>query len=337
MSIIKFFISVFLLTIPLSLFAQEDTAYFVSYTHKLTTRFYLSQKYTSLTLHNSSNDVDLRYTPNTTLNMGIGFTYRAATLNLAYGFGFLNPDKDHGKTKYLDLQYHNYGKRLVFDVFGQFYKGFYLASKGQGRLDGQYYIRPDLFVYELGFNLQYVLNNKVLSHRAGILQDEWQKKSAGSFLLGAETYFGHVSGDSTIIPVKVNQKLAALDVRRLNFFQLGPNGGYIYTLVIQKNYFVSASISLSLDYTSNTSYDRQGSKHQRGLSPNTFVRLSTGYNSEVWAVSVVYLNDGVNIATGGPATRATLNTGNIRVNLVRRFALDRRNKAAREMMDFKAF
>lgn len=338
MSALKIIISIFFLTITTHLFGQADTSYIVTYPKKITTRVYLSQKYTSLTLYNSSSNVRLRYRPNTTLNLGIGATYKFATINLAYGFGFLNPDTDHGKTRYIDLQYHNYGRRVVFDVLAQFYKGFYLAPKGEGRPDGQYYIRPDIFVYQLGLNVQYVLNHRGLSHRAGILQDEWQKKSAGSFLVGAETYFAQVSGDSTVIPYKINEQLAAQDVKRLNFFQLGPNAGYIYTLVIKKHYFISGSLSLSVDYTSNTSFDQRGAQHQKGFSPNTFVRISTGYNSDVWAVSVVYLNDGVNLATGGPATRASLNTGNIRANLVRRFVLKKHiRKKVEKIMDLKPF
>ena len=265
--------------------------------------------------------------------MGIGFTYRGATLNLAYGFGFLNPDTDHGKTRYLDLQFHSYTKTLVVDVLGEFYKGFYLP-KGEARMDGNYYVRPDIFVYELGLNVQHIFNYKQLSHRAAMYQDEWQKKSAGSFLAGAEIYYAHVSGDSSLIPAQKNKDAALTDIQKLYFFQLGPNVGYMYSLVIKKHYYVSGSLSASIDYTANKSFSNSDTEHQRGLSPNTFIRIGTGYNSNVWALSLVYVNDGVNLATGGPATRATLNTGNIRFNITHRFALQKRaKKVLNEVMD----
>lgn len=328
-------ITILLFTVSFNLFGQVDTAYYFSYKRQLTTRLYLSQKYTSLTLHNSKHDVRLMYRPNTTLNMGIGVTFHGATLNLAYGFPFLNPDTDHGKTRFLDLQFHSYRKNLILDVLAEFYKGFYLLPKGEGRPDQNYYIRPDIFVYELGVNVQHVFNHSAASHRAAMFQDEWQHKSAGSFVAGGEIYWGHVSADSTLTPSKVNKTAAAEDIRKLYFFQLGPNAGYMYTLVIKSHYYIFGSLSASLDFTANKSFSKDGADHQRGFSPNTFIRLGTGYNSAAWALSLVYINNGVNLATGGPATRATLNTGNIRLNLTHRFPLRKRLKrVVNRMLDF---
>ena len=112
-----------------ALHAQHDSTYYVSYTKLLTTRLYFSQKYTALTIKNKKDNYTLHYQPNTTLNLGVGATYKWATINLAYGFGFLNPAEDKGKTKYLDLQFHGYDQKFNLDVLGQFYKGFYLNPK----------------------------------------------------------------------------------------------------------------------------------------------------------------------------------------------------------------
>ncbi len=313
--------------------AQHDTTYYNVYDDKITGRFYFSQKYTIITVHDEKNKIDLSYRPNTTLNMGVGATYRWATLNLAYGFGFLNPERGQGKTQYLDLQFHNYGRKVVYDAFGQFYKGFFLGPKGLGRTDGQYYLRPDLFIYELGLNAQYVFNHKRFSHKAGSHQSEWQKKSAGSFLLGAEVYWGHINGDSSIVPTNVNKEAAAREIKQLYFWQLGPNLGYAYTLVIKRHFFVTGSLTVSYDYGENTSFDQNGSYHESGFTPNTFIRIFTGYNSDVWALSIVYVNDTVNLATGGSATRATVNTGNIRVNLVRRFPIKKKLQKMLDIID----
>src|SRR5688572_32818258 len=105
----------------------QDSTYYVSYERQLTTRFYFSKKYTSLKFRDIGENYNLTYRPNTTLNMGVGATYRSFTLNLAYGFGFLNPERGQGDTKYLDLQFHTYTRRFVIDMFGQFYRGFFLT------------------------------------------------------------------------------------------------------------------------------------------------------------------------------------------------------------------
>ncbi len=41
---------------------------------------------------------------------------------------FLNPERGQGDTRYLDLQFHTYSRKVVLDAFGQFYRGFYLAG-----------------------------------------------------------------------------------------------------------------------------------------------------------------------------------------------------------------
>ncbi|HMT29810.1 MAG TPA: DUF4421 family protein, partial [Bacteroidia bacterium] len=192
-------------------FGQNDTSYYESYTSQITGRFYFSQKYTSLIIDHENDQLDLKYRPNTTLNMGVGASYDWFTLNLAYGFGFLNQDEEKGKTNYLDLQAHLYGQKLNLDLFGEFYKGFYLSQKGKAVNDDSYYQRPDLKVTELGASVQYIFNDEKISFKAASIQTQRQKKSAGSLLIGAELYFGIVKSDSSIFP-----SLVFADSLRLN-------------------------------------------------------------------------------------------------------------------------
>ncbi len=228
--------------------AQQDSSFFVSYPKLLTGRFYFSQKFTSLDFRNTKEHYTLDYKPNTTLNMGLGATYKWATLNLAYGFGFMNLDGNKGKTDYLDLQFHGYSKRFNLDVLGQFYRGFYLSQSGWDH----YYIRPDLRVNIVGGSFQYTFNYRRFSLRASFLQTDWQKKSAGSALIGFETYTGRVRADSTFTPTFVNREVVKLNETKMSFIVLGPNVGYAYTFVVQEHFFLTGSASVSLDYGMNT-------------------------------------------------------------------------------------
>src|SRR5918993_3497745 len=297
----------------------QDSTYYVSYEKLLTTRFYFSKKYTSLKFRDIEKNFNLTYRPNTTLNMGVGATYRSFTLNLAYGFGFLNPERGEGKTKYLDLQFHTYTRRFVIDVFGQFYRGFFLTQNSTNSPDTEYYLRPDLTVNQIGASVQYMLNHKKFSYRASFLQSEWQKKSAGTFIFGLETYGGKVEADSSIIPKFVNNEQASREITELRFFEFGPNAGYAYTLVIKKHFFLTASASVSLDFGQNTVFDQTGTVKSFGVSPNSFFRFFGGYNSSKWALSVIYVTNSVRLATGSFDRRTILDTGNFRVNYVYRF------------------
>src|SRR5690606_28091376 len=125
-----------------------------------------------------------------------------------------------------------YPRKLVLDLFGQFYKGYYLAPEGRGALpDENFYVRPDLKVTKLGVSAQYVFNHEKFSYRASFLQNEWQQKSAGTFLAGFEVYGGGATADSTIVPGMLIED-ESRNFEALRFFEFGPNAGYAYTLVV---------------------------------------------------------------------------------------------------------
>ncbi len=296
--------------------ASWDTAYYDDYTAQLTTRFYFSQKYVSLLLDNDNDDLDLTYRPNTTFNMGIGASYDWFTLNLAYGFGFLNQDEDRGETDYLDLQAHFYGQKVNLDLFGEFYNGFYLTPEGKASTDGSFYLRPDLKVTELGVAAQYIFNDKKVSFRAAALQNQRQKKSAGSLLVGAEFYFGLVRADSSVYPSLI--AMDSLNHNQADYFEFGPNVGYMYTFVFFKNFFITASIAANLDYGVTNYYNNNGSFSEKGLSPNAMFRAFAGWNTPKNAVSLVFTNNNVSL-TSPENTQVGINTGNFRINYVRRF------------------
>jgi len=301
---------------PLLVSGQGDSTYYEDYTSQITGRFYFSQKYTSLIIDNKDDKLDLTYRPNTTFNMGIGASYDWFTLNLAYGFGFLNQDEERGETEYLDLQAHFYGQKLNLDLFGEFYNGFYLHPKGKASTDDSFYLRPDLKISELGASVQYVFNDTRYSLRAASIQTQRQRKSAGSILAGVEFYFGVIRADSSIYPSMV--KVDTLNNNQADFLEIGPNIGYGYTLVFLKNFYLSASLSANLDYGITNYYNDAGSDHSTGISPNAMVRIYAGYNTPKNAFSITYINNKVSLS---PAehNRVAINTGNYRINYVRRF------------------
>jgi hypothetical protein len=309
----------------------HDTTYYNSYENQITGRYYFSKKYTILNFRNLIQGYNFSYRPNTTLNMGVGATYRWATLNLAYGFGFLNPDRGQGDTRYLDLQFHTYGRKIILDAFGQFYRGFYLAGTDI-TTDNSYYLRPDLRVNLVGVSTQYIFNHDRFSYRAAFHQNEWQKKSAGTFIAGFEVYYGTVLADSTIVPTALDRPIAASNIDHLKFFEFGPNAGYAYSLVIRRHFYITASAAVGFDY-GGTQVIRDGEgEWVYGVSPNTFFRIFCGYNTRVWAVSVLYLNNGVHLHARGEG-QVTFNTGNARLNFVYRFKPSRKAKRMLKYID----
>ncbi|HLT81691.1 MAG TPA: DUF4421 domain-containing protein [Cyclobacteriaceae bacterium] len=310
------------LSIPGLLLGQFDTSYYVSYEDQLTARFYLSQKYVSFRYIDSADDLVFQYLPNTTLNMGVGATYRWATLNLAYGFAFLNPENGKGETKYFDLQGHFYGRRVTVDIIGHTYKGFYLSNDEYRSPAGDYYLRPDMRLNGVGLTGQYILNADRFSYRAGFLQNEWQKKSAGTVLVGWQLVLGSVSADSSLVPQQLDDEIRTSGPDQVGFFETGPSLGYAYQLVIGKHFYVMGSLAAVFTFGTVVS---EGETRERSSSfiPNVTFHAFAGYNSETWAISLTYTNSVVNIRGGLSDEWFSMDAGNVRLNFARRFRLKR--------------
>jgi hypothetical protein len=301
-------------------FEDHDSSYYHSFDHYITARFYFSQKYAGLELERPANVSRFRYIPNTSLTMGVGVTYQSISLNLGYGFSFLNTDHERGKTNYLDLQSHIYGRKWTIDLLGQFYKGYYLTPRGlAASIPQSFYIRPDLRTRLFGVSAYRLLNADKFSYRAAHLQNEKQKKSAGSFLLGAEIYYGIIKADSSLVPSVLSENYGQKGVRRLDFVKIGPGIGYAYTYVIKKDFFVTGSLcaSLSLDYSYQHGANDKAEKF--GLNKGFIYRIVAGYDKNNWNVNISLVGNQLTVASATTRDKYLLSTGNFRLTFARRF------------------
>lgn len=313
---------------------ETDTNYVKSYERDIIGRIYLSQKYTSIVVPGTSNTPSFRYRPNTTLNLGLGATYKSFSLNLAYGFPGLNGDgSQRGKTKYLDMQAHLYGRKVVTDLFGQFYSGYYISPSGFVPGVSGFYIRPDLKVRMVGGSAYYVFNNRKFSYRAGLIQNEWQTRSAGTFLLGGDVYYGVINSDSTLIPQEIAENYPQGAVKRLRFFNIGPGGGYAYTYVYKQNWFATGSLTVNIPLDivrENTAIEE---RNKVTVSPNFIYRLALGYNSRRWIYTASVVNGIVTAKGSFNEGNYRVNTGNYRLTVARRFSLNRKSRKVLKPVD----
>ncbi|WP_230981219.1 DUF4421 domain-containing protein [Echinicola salinicaeni] len=309
-----------------SIIEDDSNAYFSKFPELITGRVYASRKFSGVKIHDKLDQVPyLNYWPNTSLNLGVGVGYDALNLNLAYGFGFLNPDRGKGETNYLDAQFHTNPNGWVVDGYLQFYKGFHLIPEGTfAANDRSFYYRPDMVFREIGASVQYILNKDKFSYKAAFYQTEWQKKSAGSLLMGFEMYGGSVRGDSSLIP---QSELVSVqrDFSKTSFFELGPNIGYAYTLVIAKHFFIMgyASVSPSFGFT-----QMRGEMSSIGwsLNPNYLLKGSVGYNTKRWAINANFMYENVRLAKVKDFNTEFF-VGNVRANFIYRFVAGPKTKS----------
>jgi Domain of unknown function (DUF4421) len=308
---------------------DHDTSYYKTYRSMLTARGFLSRKYNVMSFNPPEPVTPFQYRATTSLNIGIGATYHAFTLNIGIGVSKFNPNKEKGDTKYLDLQGHFYARKWNIDLLGEFYKGYYLTPQGLAAPFGnEYYIRPDVGLSLIGFGFYRALNDQKFSYQAGLLQNEWQRKSAGSILVGGEIYYGAIYGDSTLTPASIDPKTAALGINKYHFFSFGPGIGYAYTLVFKEHFFIlaSATIDLAFRYSTEISSGLNTKAELFGFRPNYDLHAGAGYNGNKWSLSVLWVDTELFMRGESSGYHYTVAVGNYRLIYARRFNLSRKTK-----------
>lgn len=294
--------------------ADHDSTYYLSFRESIIARVYLSRKYTTLELKKGNDPPRLRYRPNTNLNLGLGFTYRNLSVNIAHGFGFLNNDDEKGKVKKTDLQFRLYTRKWAIDGYGQFYKQFYVYPKGRGNADNlNYYIKPNLKLSLVGLSAFRIFNSNRFTLHPAFVQDEVQLKSAGSFLAGAQIYYGDVKADSALVPALLALFYDRRSISQVRIFEIGPGVGYAYTLVLPYHFYLTGSFNVNVNLGLVKETGTDGSTNHVSANANMLYRLGAGYNNGNWNLNAFWVN--TRFAAKGDVTGNSyiFNAGNYRL------------------------
>ncbi|GAA4455555.1 hypothetical protein GCM10023092_19410 [Rurimicrobium arvi] len=300
--------------------------YIGDYHRDLTLRVFGARRYYSYGLHDKGFAYNPKYFPNTPFNIGAGFNYRVLGLNIGFNLPLINDTKEHGKTRFLDLQTHFYGRKLTMDVLFQHYRGFYMPEYNflkDGTAQDPVYIRPDIRFTNLGFSAQYLLNGKKFSIRAAFLQNETQLRSAGSPIIGGGVNLTRIAADSSIIPGNPSQDnyFDNLHFNRSSILSSQVHAGYGYTIVLPLHLFITAAVTAGIG-VNFSSLNGPGERTQ-GIGTDAFstARLGMGYNSRRYFAGIQYY--GTLLSSSAPLiyTRQEFGAGNFRISFARRFTL----------------
>ncbi|MDU1892227.1 MAG: DUF4421 domain-containing protein [Dysgonomonas sp.] len=292
----------FFLLFPCLCPAQTDSTYIGFFEQELALRPYVYDKFTALSHEIGDHDEEVTYRPNNPFGIGLGITWKNISLSGGYGFDFMR-NKKKGKTRSIDFQYHYYGRKFVMDFFFQDYKGFFTEDEDK---DGVYTLFPDIRLKQYGIFGQYVFNGRKFSYKAAFSQNEKQLKSAGSFLLGGGIYYNQAFSDSTIVESIPN---------KLNNYQIGVSGGYAYTWVFKKNFYLSGSFSVGVNLGTESLKIRKVEVY-----PSLFPRMSMGYNSDTWSIALSGVNNRVYVHFEDK-DKLSFDTGSLQISFVKRFRI----------------
>ncbi|MBK8498802.1 MAG: DUF4421 domain-containing protein [Flavobacteriales bacterium] len=310
-----------------------DSSYVLDYTHMLTVRAYFSTKFNAMDVDDRKLASHIEYRPNTNVNFGLGASYRAFTLNLGVGVPALNRDDSlRGDTKYLDAQGNMYGRRFAINLFAQIYRGYYidqLSFPGYS-LDTSYAdalredrLRPDIRQRNFGASVMHILNNRCFSYRAAFNQDAWQRRSAGSWLVGGNFVYQGVRAERSVIPSAIDSLWREpLRFRRIDQVEFGGMGGYAHTFVVQQRWYFSITACVGLGLVRNGSSVQSPEGYEQrthwGGNLRTQARMAAGYNSARTNVGISYVNEQSQTSLA-PSAVYGWSVGNFRIFFVKRF------------------
>lgn len=306
-----------------------DTTFIADYHNELITRAFGSRKYTTFALQNKGFAEKLRYLPNSPFNVGVGFNYKMIGINLGFNLPIINDTKIYGKTKFLDLQSHVYGRKLIVDFYLQRYRGFYLSNNNVilDNNNNQVYIRPDLQILNSGIEFQYLFNWRKFTFRGAFLQNEVQLKSAGSPIVGI--YIGNISvyDDSAIIPqnLKYNNFFNDNQYYHTNIRNATFSAGYGYTQVLPYHLFVTAAATGGFGINNTLLLSRAlGSSSSFGSNVSGTFRIGLGYNARRYFAGIHYVTTRASNTTPINYARQELGAGNFRISFARRFTVKKK-------------
>lgn len=333
------FVSFCMNCLPLSLRGQlfdklsigtTDTNYVKSYSDELTLRIYTSRKFTNFTLSDKLVKPDLEYSPNDRLNLGFGATYYGFSINVGINFPFINNDDEvYGETSYIDLQSHILMRKFTFELWLSYYQGYYIGNPQNTIPDwnntSKYPQRADINSVVGGLSSYYIFNHKKFSYRAAFTQDEWQKKSAGSFLVGGSIYAVNVAADSSFIPYNIYDTsfYSGYHFNHSYFTTISANGGYAHSFIIKKKLFFTISLLAGLG-VGNSKITGISNKPEASLSEvtmnsNLTFRVALGYNSSKYYIGFSNVNSFFSSPSPIENTSMAFGLGNVRFNIAKRF------------------
>lgn len=299
---------------------QHDSTYYETFPDKVNVRLYVSQKYVHLNFPGSQGAKELEYKANPKMNLGIGFTTKSFSLNIFNGFAFFNKEKEpRGKTKGLDLQFHLYPKKWTIDILAEMPKGFHIEPKGQaGAAADAYYYRPDIKTSLYSLAAYRIPNKEKFSYRAALLQTEWQKKSAGSFLFGGNIYRGKMEGDSALVPRAIEAGNQVAGMTKMDVFGFGPGAGYAHTFVVKQHFFFTGSIIANANLNFVNEYSVKKSQ-KTSLNLSEVFKAAVGYNSSTWNISANWAGNGQWVRGSLSPNSYFFPSGNIRIVVAHKF------------------
>jgi hypothetical protein len=225
----------------------------------------------------------------------------------------------------LDFQFHLYPHKWAVDLMLVMPKGMYIDPKGYGNTDAsKFYFRTDVKERLWGVAAYRVPNKEKFSYRAAIVQNEWQKKSAGSVLYGGELYYGIIEGDSALVPKSIQTGYTQAGITEMRYLSIGPGLGYAYTAVMNQHIYFMVSLIGNVKLNMATEESPSGNKKTSSVAPSAILKTGIGYNSNNWSFGASLTGNALWVKGATTSNSYYMQAGAFRVQIAKKFDMHRK-------------
>jgi hypothetical protein len=255
-----------------SIFAQnknDDSTYIRPFPEKITARISLVNTGNSFFINDSENDINYNLKPNTREYLGFSLLFRSIELDFGFLPDFLKQNEDNGNSKLFNLNFRMFVGQWMqtLDLYNQ--KGYFVD------FDDFKIALPSIKTFKIGGATSYIFNHN-FSFRAVGFQNEWQRKSAGSFI--PELHYYYTTFD--IEDSGTSPKSTSFDIA------IAP--AYYYNFVFKENFIFGLGTSAGIGYN----YNNLGDRSVNSILFEFGGRAVLGYNSEVFFAGI---NSSINL------------------------------------------
>lgn len=303
----------------------RDTSYIFSYYDSISLRSYVGKKYTYVQAGDplGRGDKSFAYRPNRGLSVGVGGVYKIYSINLGVGIPMPNERvEQRGKSSAFDLQTTFWGRRFMYDVYAQWYRGFYLSNAESKPKDFVYNQRPDLRVRVLGGTAYYIFNPRQFSFRGTMVQDELPKKSKGTPLASFTLTRNKIESVNAIaiLPASYEQFFSKDSIFAHTSYQAGLGFGYAYQQSVGGRFFTLLSVSARavFDYSIDESKNFLANSYSFG--PNATGLAGLGYSGQKSGFTLSFMHTFISSKSYGQNPDYNYNIGSAKLTFIYRIS-----------------
>lgn len=239
-----------------------------SFPDKLMVRLGLINTSNSFFVNDSENEISYNLIPNTREYLGVSLLFRSVELDFGFLPEFLEQNKDNSNSELFNLNFRTFlGQWMqTFNLYKQ--KGFFADFR-----DIEIPL-SNIKSFKIGGSTSYIMNPN-FSFRAIGFQNEWQKKSAGSFIPRLFYYYSKFNFNENNIKESVKS------------FDIAISPSYYHNFVIREKIILGFGASTGIGFNHNSSsesninsvlFEFGGSASVGYHSKSFFVGVNSSFN-----------------------------------------------------------